>query len=169
MNNRLTRLTLRLLVVCTHRGGSWRTSPADDRLEDVVAHCRSMVHRIAVIDSVGQIITEGTLVHSCCTKLAGIRITRFQTTLRLTCVIVTTTISMRVQLACHQQILLRSLLQARGTSRVDVSGSSILQSGAVLGVEGRVYIHFILLVVVHNLILDNRATRLANHLGEQFG
>jgi len=43
-------------------GSSGGIAGADNWLKDMVAHSGCMVHRIAVVDSVGQVVTEGPLI-----------------------------------------------------------------------------------------------------------
>ena len=45
-------------------GSSSGVAGVDDGFEDVVAHRGCVVHRVAVIDPVGQVIAEGTLITS---------------------------------------------------------------------------------------------------------
>ena len=43
-------------------GGSSSVAGVDDRLEDMMAHGSRVVHRVAVVDSVGQVIAEGPFI-----------------------------------------------------------------------------------------------------------
>ena len=52
-------------------GGSCCVARVDDWLQDVVPHGSGVIHRVAVVDSVGQVITKGPLIAGLsCTKLA---------------------------------------------------------------------------------------------------
>ena len=52
-------------------GSSSGVAGVDDWLEDMVAHGSRVVHRVAVVDSVGQVIAEGPLIaRLSCTELA---------------------------------------------------------------------------------------------------
>lgn len=62
---------LDLGVGADRSGSSCCIARVDDRLQNVVSHGSGVVHRVAVVDSVGQVIAEGPLIAGLsCTKLA---------------------------------------------------------------------------------------------------
>ena len=167
----LSSMTLCLLVpiVSTHWWGSRSTTTANNRLKYVVSHCSCMVHSIAMINSVSQIVTKSTFISSLCSSeciSSIIRIARFQTSLALYLLLMN--MPTRTYLIdVLGKILLRSFCQAWSTTWVDVSSPSMWESIVLHALYARVTLcclqYFVLFIVVHNLSLNNRATSLTNH------